>query len=177
MKNLTPAQDSTYLCVGIIMGARGVRGSLKVKSFTEVPKDILSYGPLLDAKGKVLEFSYVTATPKHLVLNLKDIGSREEAEKLRGIKIFTSRDAFPELEEDEYYVSDLIGLAAESLDGDVLGTVKNIENYGAGDILEIQGEGQNLMIPFTKACVPHLDFKKKVLVVDLSLLEDQTEST
>ncbi len=172
---MTSTIEKTHICVGVIMGARGVRGSLKVKSFTEVAKDLLTYKPLLDPKGKELDFTYVTATPKYLVLNLKEITSPEQADTWRGVKIYASREAFPELEEDEFYINDLIGLSVEDLNGNVLGTVKIVENYGAGDILEVQGTDQSLMIPFTKACVPHIDIKAGKVIVDLSLLEDQPE--
>ncbi|MDH3473430.1 MAG: ribosome maturation factor RimM [Rhodospirillales bacterium] len=167
------------ICLGVVTGAHGVRGLLRVKSFTEAPEDLAAYGPLSDETGARRFALTVTGRAKGAVLaRIEGVGDRDKAEALKGTRLYVERAALPAPEEAEtYYHADLIGLAAEDTQGRPLGRVVAVENFGAGDLLEIaegpggqggqggQGGG-SLLVPFTRAAVPVIDLEGGRLVVD-----------
>lgn len=156
------------VCIGAIVGAHGVRGAIRVKSFTADPLDVAGYGPVEDEAGKRQFKLKVTGEAKGFVLaTLDGVNDRDAAEALKGTGLYVSRDRLPEVEEDEFLYSDLVGLSALGLDGQVIGTVKGVANFGAGDLLDIIRPGQgSLLVPFTKAAVPVVDMVKRQVVVD-----------
>ena len=169
---------STKVCVGQFAGAHGVRGLVKVKSFTEDPEAVASYGPLSDERGARRYTLTLQGTMKDLFLVRVDgIATREQAQELTGVRLYVDRSALPETEdEDEFYHADLIGLRAELADGAVYGVVKALYDFGAGDVLEIRTESGSLeMLPFTKACVPVVDVKGGRVVVDLPAVIEARE--
>ena len=147
------------LCVGVIVGAHGVRGDVRVKSFTVVPEDLASYGRLADSSGR-REFTLsVLGQVKGLLrAHIAGVDDRNAAEALAGVELHIDRDALPGLGEEEFYHSDLIGLSAEREDGSVLGTIAAVHDFGAGDVIEIAPpSGGTLVLPFTAAVVPVVD--------------------
>ena len=159
----------TRICLGVITGAHGVRGLLRIKSFTAAPADIAAYGPLEDEAGTRRFEVTVKGETKGLVLAaLAGVEDRDAAEALKGTRLYIERAALPPLEdEEEYYHADLIGLMAETRDGQGLGRVVAVHNFGAGDLLEIApDEGPTLMLPFTKAAVPRVDLTAGRLVAE-----------
>ena len=158
------------VCLGILAGAHGVRGTLRVKSFTERPEDIAVYGPLFDRSGaRSFELEIVGRAKNALLARVAGIEDRESAQALAGTRLYLPRERLPTLEEAEtYYHADLIGLAAEDREGRPLGSVVAIANFGAGDMLEVRGEdGTTTFHPFTRAVVPVVDIEGGRLVVDL----------
>lgn len=148
------------ICLGVIAGVHGVRGLVKIKSFTQVPADIGAYGPLENESGSRRFEVAVKGEAKGAVLAaIAGIKDRDAAEALKGIRLYVAREALPAPEdEEEYYHADLIGLAAEDETGKALGTVVAVQNHGAGDILEIEDQaGAGLLVPFTRAAVPRID--------------------
>ncbi len=162
------AAGDARVCLGAIAGAHGVRGLVKIKSFTEDPSDLTAYGPLGDeAGGRRFEIA-VTGQAKGLLLGrIAGVADREAAQALRGVRLYVDRAALPEPEETEaFYHADLIGLAAEDPQGEPLGRVAAVENYGAGDFLEIERPaGEALLVPFTQAAVPLVDLEAGRVVV------------
>jgi len=158
------------VCLGVIAGPHGVSGLVRVKSFTEVPEDLASYGPLSDEQGRRRFDLTVTGRVKDALLaRIEGIGDRDRAQALKGTRLYAPREVLPALEEEEtYYHADLLGLAAEDREGRPLGRVTAVHNFGAGDILELDGKerGRSLMIPFTRAAVPVVDLEKGRVVVD-----------
>ncbi|MGE5269591.1 MAG: ribosome maturation factor RimM [Thiohalocapsa sp.] len=156
------------VCVGVVTGAHGVRGAVRLKSFTAEPGDIASYGPLQDESGRRQYKLRVTATAKGvLIATLDGVADRDQAEALRGLRLYLPRSALPPPPEDEYYHADLIGLTAELGDGAVIGTVCAVHDFGAGDMLEIARlQGPPVLVPFTKAVVPIVDLAAGRLIVD-----------
>jgi len=156
------------VCLGVITGAHGVRGLVRVKSFTEVPEDVAAYGPVTDEDGARAFTLSVTGHSKHALLaRVEGVADRDQAQALKGTRLYVARDAMPALDEEEtYYHADLLGLAAEDRDGCPLGRVAAVHNFGAGDILELDGEGRRL-VPFTRKAVPVVDLKGGRLVVEL----------
>lgn len=158
------------VCVGVVTGAHGVRGLLRVKSFTEAPEDVAAYGPVSDESGeRRFELTVVGRAKGVLTVRCAGVGDRDQAETLKGCKLYVARDALPVIEETEtYYHADLIGLAVETLEGEALGTVAAVQDFGAGDVLEIRpaNGGESFYIPFTRAAVPEVDLAGGRLVVE-----------
>jgi 16S rRNA processing protein RimM len=153
------AAEDERLCVGVIAGAHGVRGLVKIKSFTDDPANLTAYGPLTDASGARRYQVAVTGRAKGVLLaRIEGVGDRDAARALSGARLYVARAALPEPEDEEYYHADLIGLAVEDRAGAPLGRVAAVQNFGAGDILEIERPDQGtLLVPFTKAAVPIVD--------------------
>jgi len=157
------------VCVARIGAAHGVRGAVKLWTFTEDPLAVKDYGPLLTKDGaRQFELATVRIAKDHLVATLKGVATREDAERLNGIELYVPRDRLPETDEDEYYHTDLIGLAAVNAAGEPLGRVVAIHNFGAGDIIEIAPpKGATLLLPFTNAVVPTVDLGEGRVVIEL----------
>ncbi len=162
--------EGARVCLGAIAGAHGVRGLVKIKSFTQEPAHLTAYGPLGDETGnRRLEIAVTGQAKGLLVARIEGVADRDAAQALRGVRLYVARAALPEPEHvEDYYRADLIGLAAEDPQGRPLGTVAAVENYGAGDFLEIaRAQGAPLLVPFTKAAVPLIDLEGGRMVVDL----------
>ena len=157
------------VCVGAIAGAFGVRGEVRLKSFTSQPDDIAAYSPLWTEDGKRM-FTVRLTRPVTggLGARLSGVDTREAAEALKGVTLWADRDKLPVLPDDEFYHADLIGLAVYDTGGVLLGKVRAIYDHGAGDILEIFGPGrkQTLLLPFTRAFVPTVDLAAGRIVAD-----------
>ncbi|MBF0251041.1 MAG: ribosome maturation factor RimM [Alphaproteobacteria bacterium] len=156
------------ICVGVLGSARGLKGELRVKSYTANAEDIAAYGALTDETGRRTFELKVTGRHKDQVLvRVRGVDDRTGAEALNGQKLFVPRDRLPETEEDEFYFSDLMGLHAELTDGTPFGTVAQAEDYGGGPFLEIASPGHGrVLVPFTKACVPAVDIAGGRVVID-----------
>ncbi len=163
---------SSRLLVGAIAAPHGVRGLVKVKSFTAAPADIAAYGPLSDETGRRRITLQVmsAAGGGALICRIDGVADRDAAEALRGLRLYVERAALPApAAAEEYYHADLIGLAATLADGTNFGRVVAVQNYGAGDILEIERESETprlVDLPFTRAVVPVVDIPGGRLVVD-----------
>jgi 16S rRNA processing protein RimM len=157
------------ICIARIGAAHGVRGAVKLWTFTEDPSAVTRYGPLSSKNGlRRFEVTQAREANGFLVATLKGVTSRNEAERLNGIELYVARDKLPATDEDEYYHADLIGLAAVTISGEPLGRIVAIHNFGAGDIIEIApGSGPTLMLPFSNAVVPTVDLAAGCVVIDL----------
>lgn len=167
------APSPALTCVAIIVGAHGVHGAVKVKSFTQNPEDFSSYGPLLDAQGQVvLTPKNPRPVGKNFAMRSPEITTREQAMGFKGTQLFVPRASLPEPDEDEFYYTDLAGVEVKTTDGKRLGVVSGVHDFGAGVMLEIQptksAENQNSFFhPFTKAAVPKVDIKARRIVVHI----------
>ena len=160
---------AAQICIARIGAAHGVRGAVKLWTFTEDPFAVKAYGALLTKDG-ARSFEVVTAREAkgHLVATLKGITTREDAERLNGLELYVARENLPATDEDEYYHADLIGLAAVNAAGEPLGRVIAIHNFGAGDIIEIAPpQGATMLLPFTNAVVPSVDLANGRVVIEL----------
>jgi 16S rRNA processing protein RimM len=157
------------ICIARIGAAHGVRGAVKLWTFTEDPLAVRTYGPLLTKDGaRSFEVATAREAKGHLVATLKGIATREDAERLNGIELYIAREKLPATDENEYYHADLIGLAAVNTANEPLGRVLAIHNFGAGDIIEIAPpQGATLLLPFTSAVVPTVDIANGRVVIEL----------
>jgi 16S rRNA processing protein RimM len=164
------------VCVARIGAAHGVRGEVKLWSFTQDPAAIASYGPLETEDGKRrFEIETMRAAKDHFVARIAGVADRDAAEKLRNIELYIPRERLPAIEEDDtYYHADLVGLTAVTPDGDVIGTVSAVLNFGAGDLIEIKSAmgGDPIMLPFTEAVVPEIDMAARKIVVVLPTVSE-----
>lgn len=164
----TSAGAGTIL-LGRIVGAHGIKGDVIVHSFAAVPEDIAAYGPLSDkAGGRTFKLRVLRMTPKGAVIGrIAGVTDRNAAEALKGVELYVARDKLPEPDEDEFYHADLVGLAAVSADGQAIGQVVAVQNYGAGDLLEIRipGARDTALVPFTDSFVPRVELTARQVVV------------
>jgi|SRR4030088_612506 16S rRNA processing protein RimM len=160
---------AAQICVARIGAAHGVRGAVKLWTFTEDPFAVKAYGPLLTKDGtRSFEVATAREAKGHLVATLKGIATREDAERLNGVELYVAREKLPATDENEYYHADLIGLAAVNAANEPLGRVIAIHNFGAGDIIEIAPpQGSTMLLPFTNAVVPTIDLKGGRVVIEL----------
>lgn len=157
------------ICVGSISGAFGVRGDVRLKSYTSVPEDIAAYGPVVTQDGAMeFDITLIGRAKNALTAQVSGITTKEQADALRGVKLFVPRARLPAPEEDEFYYSELEGLEVYDTGGALLGRVKTVMNHGAGDILEIHGGSlkSSVLMPFTKEAVPTVDIKEGRLIAD-----------
>ena len=164
------ARSEALVLLGVFGAAQGVRGEVRVKSFTADPKAIGGYGALTDANG-VRQFRIEglrLLRDDMIVVRLAGVTTREAAQALTGVEIYARRDQLPAPAADEFYWHDLIGLVAVTPDGAPLGRVIGVANYGAGDILEIApvGGGETLLMPFSKTVATEIDGVGGRIVVD-----------
>src|SRR5262249_1019794 len=155
--------------VARIGAAHGVRGQVKLWTFTEDPFAVKRYGPLSTKDGtRQFEVTSAREAKGHLVATLKDITTRNDAERLNGLELYVPRETLPESEEGEYSQADLIGLAAVSAANEPIGRVVAIHNFGAGDIIEVApSQGPTMLLPFTNAVVPIVDVAGGHVVIEL----------
>ena len=155
-----------------IGGAHGLRGEVKLKSFTGDPMAVADYAPLTSEDGASFEIEALRPAKGHLVARFRGIEDRTSAERLANVRLFVPRERLPALAADEFYHADLIGLSAVKADGTEIGTVVAVHDFGAGDILELaprgsgtRGSGTSIMVPFTAAFVPSVDLARGRIVV------------
>jgi len=161
------AGDSARICLGVITGAHGIKGWVRVKSFTAAPEAIADYGPLSDETGtRRLSVELVGGQKGVLLARIKGVDDRNAAERLKGVRLYVRRADLPPPEHDEFYAADLIGLEATGVDGSAFGTIRAVNDFGAGASLEIEDtSGKMVLVPFTNAAVPVVDIANRRVVV------------
>lgn len=170
-------KDPSLVLVGVFGAAHGVRGEIRLKSFTGDPAAIGDYA-LSSKTGEVFKLDALRPIKDNMfVARIAGVSDRTGAEKLTNVEIYVNRAQLPPADEDEFYYSDLIGLRAESAAGELIGHVRAVENFGAGDIVEIiPPSGDSLLLPFTKAVVPVVDVAGGKIIVELPEVVDEGES-
>jgi 16S rRNA processing protein RimM len=153
------------ILLGRIGRPHGVRGLVRVQSFTADPSDIASYGPVSDETGARTFHLRVVQPGEMPVVAVEGVADREAAARLTGTALYVARDRLPAPAEDEFYHADLIGLAVEDASGRRLGTVANVNDHGAGAFLEIDTGAQPLLLPFTRLAVPVVDLAGRRVVI------------
>ncbi len=160
----------SHILLGVIGRPHGVRGLVRVASYTADPADLAAYGTLSDAQGRLFDVAWRAAGTAEIseVIDGRrvKVATREAAEKLTNVKLFVAREKLPPPDEDEFYFSDVIGLSAFDEAGVAVGVVTAVHDYGAGASIEIERAGQSpLILPFTRACVPEVDTGASRIVV------------
>jgi 16S rRNA processing protein RimM len=164
---MSKTADNRLIVVGVLKGAHGVRGDVRVRSFTSDPDAVFDFGPLLDESGKVI------LTPKsarpgkdHFIVRPKEQKQKEDWDALRGTLLYVPRASLPDADEDEFYIEDLVGLDVYGGGDERAGSVRAVQDFGAGDLLEIDlTGGGSVFVPFTLADVPVVDLAARRVVV------------
>lgn len=159
---------STKIVIGAIAGAYGVRGEVRIKSFCAVPEEIETYSPLTDSEGNTYDLAIIRPIKSGYSARIAQVTSKEDADTLKGTELFAERDQLPNLPDDEFYHTDLIGLEVVDTGGETLGKIKAVHNHGADDLLEVtlKGSSKTELVPFTKAIVPTVDLEAGRVVID-----------
>ena len=159
---MTIPTNERLIVVGVLLGAHGTRGDLRIKSFTESPENIFKYAPFYSESGeKLFEVVSFRIAKNQFIVSPKPIRDREYWEEHKGLKLFVPQTALDQPSEGEFFVEDLVGLSAVSLEGHQIGVVAAVHNFGAGDLLEIKTfDNQMVLVPFSEQDVPELNLEK-----------------
>ena len=167
-----------FILLGRFGRPHGVRGEVRLQSFTADPLGIARYSPLSSADGaRAFKLTMVRPAKDMLIARVAGVDSREAAEALNGLELFAPRDKLPAaIEDDEFLMADLVGCEAVLADGTTFGVIIDVPNYGAGDLIDIKPVkgGHSVLLPFTKLCVPVIDIAARRVVIDppAGLLDD-----
>ena len=167
--------EKNKVCLGAIVGVHGIRGEVKIKCFCEDEKHLTAYGALSNENGDMsLDIKIVGHSKDLLRAKIKGVEDRTTAEGYIGTGLYIERDKLPSLDEEEFYHADLIGLDVRNNQGESLGEVNAIYNFGAGDILEVKTkDGVLEMLPFNKTFVPTINIKDGYIIVEMMLAEEE----
>lgn len=159
------------LVIGEVLKPQGIRGELKVKTFTDAPEDVKAFGTVYieDKPYKILSFR--VGNDGAAYMGLRGIPDRNAAELFRGKKLEGDRDDAPELEEGQYYIVDIIGLSCETEEGEILGVVKDVKNLSS-DIYTIEKAGKQILFPAVKGVVKKVDLENQKLIVDKKIFDE-----
>lgn len=150
--------------LGVVAAPHGVRGLVRIRSYTENPMAVAAYGPLSDESGKKeYRVEALSAARDAVLARIEGVADRTSAEALRGLRLYVERERLPQTSEREWYEADLIGLAAVGTDGRDWGKVVAFHDFGAGSVMEVTG---GVMLPFTDEAVPEIDLSGGKVVVD-----------
>lgn len=164
---MAPQDSPRLIRLGTVTGAHGVRGQVKIRSFTANPEDLTAYGPLSDETGeKAYSIAVTGAAGGQLIASIEGVSDRNAAESLKGAGLYIPRSALPEAGEDEFYYEDLLGMRVVTESGEAFGTVESVNNHGAGDVIGIALEaGGSESYVFTRALFPHVDPQARRLTI------------
>ncbi len=157
------------ICVGVLGGAFGVNGEVRLKSYTVDPEAIADYAPLTSEDGsRSFDIQITRPLKGGFAARLSGVRTKEEADALKGLQLFAPRDRLPDLQDDEFYYTDLIGLTVLDTGGAEIGKVKAVLNHGASDLLEliVPGASATVLLPFTRAVVPTVDIASGRIIAD-----------
>ncbi|MBI37723.1 MAG: 16S rRNA processing protein RimM [Alphaproteobacteria bacterium] len=166
--------DRERICVGVITGVHGLKGLVRIKPFTDIPESVSAYGPVeIEDGSRTLEIEVANRTGKgQIAARVLGVNDRNEAETLKGQHLYIKRGQLPSTDLDEFYFADIIGLSVVNNNGDSLGEVLAVHDYGAGAVLEcLDKKGVPLMVPFTKEAVPKIDLNNKFILVEEKFFE------
>jgi 16S rRNA processing protein RimM len=176
---MTVSPDDPMILVGRVAGGFGVRGEVRISTYTEVPMSIAAFKTLTRQDGSpALTIASARPTKDGVVCRCAGIDTKEAADALRGLRLYVPRSALPQPDEDEFYLTDLVGLTVRHIQTDVLlGRVKSVQNFGAGDILEITPDlgGPTWYLPFTRAAVPEVKIADGLILADPPALVGEHE--
>ncbi|RZI46157.1 ribosome maturation factor RimM [Candidatus Finniella inopinata] len=161
-----------FICLGEIVGPQSLKGWVRVKTLTESPDDLTAYGPLRTFSGSIVALKIIQVRSQSLVIaSVKGCVDRNASESLVGTKLYVHRDQLPHPEEDEFYYRDLIDMQVVDEQGQLVGTIRAVENYGAGDFLDIIDDQKNVYtLPFNKEAVLSVDQEARTLHINRSFL-------
>lgn len=168
MKQLPTPKN--LICIAEITTAHGIRGQVKIRTFTQNPEDILKYGLIQDEQARPVQFKINTLKhPNQLIATITGVVDRNQAEALRGTKLYAAKELLPELREDEYYYDQLVNLQVYNQANKLIGTVNAVHNFGAGDFFDVKLTSREIVtLPFRKESVIEVDLVANKIIADES---------
>jgi len=152
--------------LGVVLGAQGLKGEVRVKTFTESPEKLAAYGPLHTKDGRAFAVVSAKSGKDGALVVFKDISDRNAAEALKGTELYVKRSALPDIDDEEFYHADLVGLRAEDTEGRAMGVVKAMHNFGASDVIElVRDDGDEVFLPFTRKVAREVDIRGGRIVI------------
>lgn len=162
------------LCIGTITGAHGVHGAVRIRVYSDDVESILKYKTLKTSTGDIFTVKKLRLHKDNIVIvKFDEISNRNAAEEVSGVELFINRSQLPELDQEEFYINDLIGLRVRTSNGNEVGTIKTVENYGAGYFLTLH-ERPKASIPFTHVAVPEIHIKEGYIIIDEQALVEES---
>lgn len=165
---MVKVNSDKHLYIGIVTSPHGIKGNVKIKTFTTHPSDLSSFQEIYDQDGKIHSISVLSTKKDFIIASFSGIKTRTQAEEIAGLKLYINRDSLPKTDDDEYYHADLIGLQARNPNGHVVGIVENVDNFGASDLLDIRRNNSNKLFyyPFSKNFVTEVNLEEKFIVLE-----------
>tara|TARA_B100001059_G_C17370490_1_gene349512 strand:- start:21 stop:530 length:510 start_codon:yes stop_codon:yes gene_type:complete len=167
--------NKNFLEIGLIVGVHGIKGEVKLKSYTEIPENIFSYQELhVENSNKQINLIFVRKVKNNFICRIENIISRNEAEKLRGLKLFINRDKLLKLSEDEFYQADLLGFQVYNLKRESFGLINSFNDFGGGLLVEVSKNDKMFYLPISSNFLKNINYLKKevILNLDLNFIED-----
>ena len=156
--------------IGCFVGVHGIKGQVKLNSFTEIPESIFNYKEFfLEKNDNVLKLKLISKVKQNLICKIENVETRNEAEKYRGLKLFIKKDSLPKLEESEFYHRDLIEFQVYNLKKESFGKIQSFNNFGGGLLIEVKKENKLFYLPVGNDFLEDIDYEQKEVIINLDL--------
>ena len=156
--------------IGCFVGVHGIKGQVKLNSFTEIPESIFNYKEFfLEKNDNVLKLKLISKVKQNLICKIENVETRNEAEKYRGLKLFIKKDSLPKLEESEFYHRDLIEFQVYNLKKESFGKIQSFNDFGGGLLIEVKKENKLFYLPIGNNFLEDIDYEQKEVIIDLDL--------
>jgi 16S rRNA processing protein RimM len=156
--------------IGCFVGVHGIKGQVKLNSFTEIPESIFNYKEFfLEKNDNVLKLKLISKVKQNLICKIENVETRNEAEKYRGLKLFIKKDSLPKLEESEFYHRDLIEFQVYNLKKESFGKIQSFNDFGGGLLIEVKKENKLFYLPVGKDFLEDIDYEQKEVIINLDL--------
>ena len=156
--------------IGCFVGVHGIKGQVKLNSFTEIPESIFNYKEFfLEKNDNVLKLKLISKVKQNLICKIENVETRNEAEKYRGLKLFIKKDSLPKLEESEFYHRDLIEFQVYNLKKESFGKIQSFNDFGGGLLIEVKKENKLFYLPVGNDFLEDIDYEQKEIIINLDL--------
>ncbi len=162
--------EKNLIEIGSFVGVHGIKGEVKLKSYTEIPDDVFSFKKIfLENSENPIKLEFVRKVNKIFVCKIENVETRSDAENFKGLKLFVLRESLPKLSDDEFYHSDLLGFEVYNLNRESFGKVISLEDFGAGLLAEVKKNKKNFYLPMGKSFLKEINYKVKTIILDLEI--------
>ena len=162
--------NKKFLEIGLFVGVHGIKGEVKLKSYTQVPENIFLYEKLfIESFDHQVELKFIRKTKQNIICKIENIKTRNDAEKLKGLKLFVTRDSLPKLEDDEFYQSDLLGFQIYNLKRESFGLIVSFNDFGGGLLAEVKNFDKTFYLPMGNNFLEKINYEEKEVILNLDL--------
>ena len=162
--------NKKFLEIGLFVGVHGIKGEVKLKSYTQVPENIFSYEKLfIESFDHQIDLKFIKKTKQNIICKIENIKTRNDAEKLKGLKLFVARDSLPKLNDDEFYQSDLLGFQIYNLKRESFGLIVSFNDFGGGLLAEVKNFDKTFYLPMGNKFLEKINYEKKEVILNLDI--------